>query len=330
MTKALFPTRRKLAVLGLASLMAIGLAPMAKAQTWPERPVTLLVPFPAGGNTDTMARLLAERLQTRLGQPFVVENRPAGGGIVAAGQVARAKPDGYTLIFASAGQNIILPMLYKVNYDPVKDLVPISIFGTGAFILGAKKDSPFNTMPELIAYAKAHPGKLNVASAGNGSIGHLTAALFAKRANIDMVPVPYKGGGPAIAALVAGETDLYFGNASELLQFITTDRIKLISVSTPERLPQIPDIPPVASLFPGFSTSSWNGILGPVGLPAEVTRKLVKETADAARDPVLAERLNSLGIKPFGSTPEDFAAIVAAERPVYREAVDAAGLKMEE
>ena len=330
MMKLRLPTRRMFVTLALASLLGLGLSPGAQAQTWPERPVTVLVPFPAGGNTDTMARLLADRLQTRLGQPFVVENRPAGGGIVAAGQVARAKPDGYTLIFASAGQNVILPMLYKVNYDPVKDLVPISIFGTGAFILGAKKDAPFNTMPELIAYAKAHPGKLNVASAGNGSIGHLTAALFAKRANIDMVPVPYKGGGPAIAALVAGETDLYFGNASELLQFITTDRIKLISVSTPERLPQIPDIPPVASLFPGFSTSSWNGILGPVGLPTEVTRKLVKETSDAARDPVLAERLNSLGIKPFGSTPEDFAAIVAAERPVYREAVDAAGLKMEE
>ena len=185
-------------------------------------------------------------------------------------------------------------------------------------------------MPELIAYAKAHPGKLNVASAGNGSIGHLTAALFAKRAGIDIVPIPYKGGGPAIAALVAGETDIYFGNASELLQFVTTDRIKLIAVSTPERLAQIPDVPPVASIFPGFSTSSWNGLLGPVGLPAEVTDKIVKVTAEAARDPVLAERLNSLGIKPIGSTPEDFAAIVAAERPVYREAVDAAGLKMEE
>ena len=330
MTKALFTTRRMFGALGLASLLAVGSAPMAQAQSWPERPVTILVPFPAGGNTDTMARLLADRLQTKLGQPFVVENRPAGGGIVAAGQVARAKPDGYTLIFASAGQNVILPMLYKVNYDPVKDLVPISIFGTGAFILGAKKDSPFNTMPELIAYAKAHPGKLNVASAGNGSIGHLTAALFAKRAGIDVVPIPYKGGGPAIAALVAGETDLYFGNASELLQFVTTDRIKLIAVSTPERLAQIPEVPPVASIFPGFSTSSWNGLLGPVGLPAEVTDKLVKVTADAARDPFLSERLTSLGIMPIGSTPEAFAAIVAAERPVYREAVDAAGLKMEE
>ncbi len=330
MTKVPFPSRRLFGAIALASLVALGAAPMAQAQSWPERPVTIIVPFPAGGNTDTMARLLAERLQRKLGQGFVIDNRPAGGGIVATGQVARAKPDGYTLMFASAGQNIILPMLVKVNYDPVKDLAPISIFGAGAFILGAKKETPFNTMAELIAYAKANPGKLNVASAGNGSIGHLSAALFAKRAAIDVVTVPYKGGGPAIAALVAGETDLYFGNASELIQFDGTDRIKMLGVSTLEPLPQTPGVPTVSSIFPGFATSSWNGLIGPVGLPAEIVNKLVKETAEAAADPVLAERLNALGIKPVGSTPEAFAQIIAKERPLYREAVDAAGLKMEE
>ncbi len=330
MTKTLFPSRRMLGALGLAGLMALGLGAGAQAQTWPERPVTIIVPFPAGGNTDTMARLLAERLQRKLGQGFVIDNRPAGGGIVATGQVARAKPDGYTFLFASAGQNIILPMLVKVTYDPVKDLAPISIFGAGAFILGAKKETPFNTMAELIAYAKANPGKLNVASAGNGSIGHLSAALFAKRASLDMVTVPYKGGGPAIAALVAGETDLYFGNASELLQFVSTDRIKLLGVSTLEPLPQVPTVPPVASIFPGFATSSWNGLMGPVGIPADIINKLVKETAEAAADPVLAEKLNNLGIKPVGSSPEAFAQIIDKERPLYREAVDAAGLKMEE
>ena len=185
-------------------------------------------------------------------------------------------------------------------------------------------------MPELIAYAKANPGKLNVASAGNGSIGHLSAALFTKRASINVVTVPYKGGGPAIAALVAGETDLYFGNASELLQFVSTDRIKLLGVSTLEALPQAPTVPTVSSIFPGFTTSSWNGLLGPVGIPAEIINKLVKETAEAAADPALAEKLNAIGIKPVGSTPEAFAQIIEKERPIYREAVDAAGLKMEE
>ena len=276
-----------------------------------------------------MARLLAEHLKQKIGGTFIVDNRPNGGGVVAAGQVARAAPDGSMLIFASAGQNIILPMLQKVSYDPEKDLVPVSVFGTGAFILGAKKEMPFDTLKDMIAYAKANPGKLNVASAGTGSIGHLTAALLAKRAGIDIVPVPYRGGGPAIAALVAGETDLYFGNASELLQFSTSGRIKLLAVSTPDRLPQLPDVPAVASLYPGFNTSSWNGLLAPPGLPKQITDKLVAATQDAARNPALAERLTSLGIMPIGNTPAEFAEIVAHERVTYREAVDAAGLKME-
>lgn len=323
------PSRRR--VLGYLAATAASLpaTTSAHAQTWPNAPVTLVVPFPAGGNTDTMARLLADRLQTKLGAPFVVENRPAGGGIVAAGQVARATPDGYTLIFAAAGQNIIIPMLQKVNFDPQKDLVPVSIFGTGAFILGAKQETPFSTLQEMIAYAKANPGKLNVASAGTGSIGHLSAALLGKRAGIQFVAVPYRGGGPAIAALVAGETDLYFGNASELLQFADSGRIKLLAVSTSEKLPQIPDVPTVAATFPGFSTSSWNGILAPAGLPGAVTEALVAGVRDAVCDPAIATRLLSLGIRPVGNTPAEFAAIIASERVSYREAVEAAGLKME-
>jgi tripartite-type tricarboxylate transporter receptor subunit TctC len=313
----------------LGATIAGAYATPVRAQTWPDRPVTLVVPFPAGGNTDTMARLLAERLKQKLGGAFVVDNRPNGGGVVAAGQVARATPDGYTFIFASAGQNIIIPMLQKVNYDPEKDLLPVSIFGTGAFILGAKKEAPFNTLPELVAYAKANPGKLDVASAGNGSIGHLSAALLAKRAGIQVVSVPYRGGGPAIAALVAGETDLYFGNASELLQFADSGRIKLIAVSTPEKLPQLPDIPTVASFYPGFSTSSWNGLLAPPGVPKEITDKLVQAVKEAAADPVISSRLTNLGIKPIGNQPAEFADIIAKERVTYREAVDAAGLKME-
>ena len=324
------PSRRRvLGYLGAAAL-APGAVNSAHAQKWPDRPVTIIVPFPAGGNTDTMARLLADKLQTKFGSPFVVENRPAGGGVVAAGQLARSAPDGHTLIFASAGQNIIIPMLQKVNYDPEKDLVPVSVFGTGAFILGAKKQAPFSTIQELVAYAKANPGKLDVASAGTGSVGHLSAALLAKRAGIQFVTVPYRGGGPAIAALVAGETDLYFGNASELLQFADSGRIKLLAVSTPEKIPQIPDVPPVASVYPGFTTSAWNGILAPVGMPKAITDALVTGIREAAREPAISARLISLGINPIGNTPAEFAEIIAKERLSYREAVDAAGLKMEE
>ncbi len=324
------PSRRR--VLGYfgATALSLGASQSAQAQKWPDRPVTLIVPFPAGGNTDTMARLLADKLQTKYGAPFVVENKPAGGGVVAAGQVARSAPDGHTLIFASAGQNIIIPMLQKVNYDPEKDLVPVSVFGTGAFILGAKQQAPFSTLQEMVAYAKANPGRLDVASAGTGSVGHLSAALLAKRAGVQFVAVPYRGGGPAIAALVAGETDLYFGNASELLQFADSGRIKLLAVSTPEKLPQIPNVPTVASVYPGFSTSAWNGILAPVGLPKNITDALVTGVQEAARDPAISARLISLGINPIGNTPAEFAEIIAKERLSYREAVDAAGLKMEE
>ena len=324
------PSRRR--VLGYfgATALSLGASQSAQAQKWPDRPVTLIVPFPAGGNTDTMARLLADKLQTKYGAPFVVENKPAGGGVVAAGQVARSAPDGHTLIFASAGQNIIIPMLQKVNYDPEKDLVPVSVFGTGAFILGAKQQAPFSTLQEMVAYAKANPGRLDVASAGTGSVGHLSAALLAKRAGVQFVAVPYRGGGPAIAALVAGETDLYFGNASELLQFADSGRIKLLAVSTPEKLPQIPNVPTVASVYPGFSTSAWNGILAPVGLPKNITDALVTGVQEAARDPAISARLISLGINPIGNTPAEVAEIIAKERLSYREAVDAAGLKMEE
>jgi tripartite-type tricarboxylate transporter receptor subunit TctC len=325
-------TRRAM-VLGSAALAAASLSvtsPASAATDWPTKTVTIVVPFPAGGNTDTMARLLAENLSKKLGQTFIVDNRPAAGGTLATGQVAKAKPDGYTLMFGSAGQLIILPMLQKVSYDSTKDLAPLSIFGTGPFILGVKNSIPANSLKELIAYAKSNPGKLNVASAGTGSIGHLSAALLAKRAGIDIVPVPYRGGGPAIAALVAGEVDMYFGNASELLQYSTGGRLKLLAVSLPEPLKQLPDVPAVASIFPGFKTSSWNGLIGPVGMPKDLADKIVQVTIEASKDPTIIERLTTLGIAPTGSTAEEFATIVAEERTLYREAVDAAGLKMEQ
>ncbi|MBX9740624.1 MAG: tripartite tricarboxylate transporter substrate binding protein, partial [Beijerinckiaceae bacterium] len=251
------------------------------------------------------------------------------GGTIATAQLAKSKPDGYTLMFGSAGQTTILPMVQKVTYDPVKELMPLSIFGTGPFILGAKNDLPAKSLKELIAYAKANPGKLNIATPNPGSISHLSATLFAKRAGIDLVQVPYKGGGPAVAALIGGEVDLYFGNASELLQYSSGGRLRLFAVSSLEPIKQIPDVPPVASVFPGFKTSSWNGLIAPAGLPKDIADKIVAATIEASKQPAVVTRLTSLGIEPTGSTMQEFTEIVAAERPLYREAVDAAGLKME-
>ncbi|MDB5509741.1 MAG: transporter substrate-binding protein [Hyphomicrobiales bacterium] len=313
----------------LAAAAAATTFPAAAQSDWPNRTVTVIVPFPPGGNTDTQARLLSEHLSKKFGQSFIVDNRPNAGGTIATAQLAKSKPDGYTLMFGSAGQTTILPMVQKVSYDAEKELMPLSIFGTGPFILGAKNDLPAKTMTDLIAYAKANPGKLNIATPNPGSISHLSATLFAKRAGIDLVQVPYKGGGPAVAALLGGEVDLYFGNASELLQYSTGGRLRLMAVSSPEPLKQIPDVPPVAATFPGFKTSSWNGLMAPAGLPKDIAEKLVNATIEASKQPAIIERLTTLGVEPTGSTMKEFNDIVAAERPLYREAVDAAGLKMQ-
>lgn len=318
-------TRRLM--LAAACFAGLGaLAAPASAQQWPSRTVTVVVPFPAGGNTDTMARLAADYLTRTLGQTFIVENRPTAGGVVASAQVARSDPDGSTLYFASPGQLIVLPLMQKVNYDPDKDFIPVSIFGTGPFVLGVRSTLPVKTMPELIAYAKSQKDKLNVSSAGVGSIGHLSAALFGKRAGTDFVFVPYKGGGPAMQALLNHETDIYFGNASELLQHVSGGRIRVLGVSSEKPLAQIPDVPPVASLYPGFKTSSWNGFFVPAGTPSAIVTKLEQAIVASVKDPTIRSRLEALGIEPIGSTSKEFAAAIEADKPLYREAVEAAGL----
>jgi tripartite-type tricarboxylate transporter receptor subunit TctC len=311
-----------------ATLWAMA-APPAQAAEWPTRPVTVIVPYAAGGNTDTMARLVSKYLSDKLGQPFVVENRPGGSGTIATGQVARATLDGYTLLFGAATQIIIMPILQKLTYDPDKDLVPVSVFGAGPYILGVTSSLPARSFQEFIAYAKANPGKLNYGSAGTGGIVHLATALFASCAGIDMVHVPYRSGAPALSGLIAGEVDLYFGNGSELMQQASNPRIRLLATSATQRLAQHPDMPTIAETYPGFRMTSWNGFLAPAGTPQPIVDRLAADTAAAARDPMIAERLMSLGIVPDGGTPDEMAAIIRSEKVFYRDAVTAAGVKIE-
>jgi tripartite-type tricarboxylate transporter receptor subunit TctC len=325
-SKKSFSLTRRLLVAASCLAGLAGMTASASAQQWPTRPVTIVVPFPAGGNTDTMARLSADFMSRTLGQNFIVENRPTAGGVVAAAQVARGETDGSTLFFASAGQLIILPLMQKVNYEPEKDFIPVSIFGTGPFLLGVRANLPVKTMPELITYAKGFKDKLNVASPGQGAIGHLSAALFGKKAGVDFVFVPYKGGGPAMQALLNHETDIYFGNASELLQHIDGGRIRVLGVSSDKPLPQLPGVPPVASIFPGFKTSSWNGFFVAAGTPQAIVTRLEQAVMAAAKDPTIRSRLEALGIEPVGNTSKEFAATIEADKPTYREAVEAAGL----
>jgi tripartite-type tricarboxylate transporter receptor subunit TctC len=307
-----------------AVVLASGLP--AQASDWPTKTVTIVVPYPPGGNTDTMARMVADFFSRKFKQTFIVDNRANAGGTLGTAQIAKSKPDGYTIMFGAALQAIIAPMLQKVSYVPETDLQYLSIFGTGPYILGARASLPVSNLTELIAYAKQNPGKLNVATASIGGQAHLSIMLLAKRAGLDLVTVPYRGGGPAIAALLAGETDLYFGNASEMMQHKSGGKLKLLGVSTLQPLPQAPELQTVASLLPGFEMTSWNGLFGPAGLPADVVAKIAATTAEAAKDPALAQRLLSLGIEPVGSTPEEMARIVAMERQVYREAIEVAGL----
>ena len=297
----------------------------AAGQSYPQRPVRLVVPAPAGGPTDVPGRLIADGLSGLLGQRFVVENRVGAGGAIAANFVAQAAPDGYALLFGAAPQIAIVPRIQKVNYDPLKSFAPVSVFGTGPFILAVNATIPVKTLPEFVAYGRGR--KLNYGSGGVGSIGHLSGALLVARAGFDSVHIPFSGGGPATSALVAGQIDMYFGNASELIPQAESGKIKLLGVATDQRMKQIPTVPTISETFPNFALSSWNGFLVPAATPRAVINKLATLVAAAARDPAIVAQLESLGITPNGTTPEEFAAQIAREQPLFDEAIAAAGMK---
>ena len=309
----------------LVLLLACGAASPA-AQSWPQRAVHVIEPFVAGGNTDSQARIVTERLNELLGQPFVVENKVGAGGAIAAEYVAKSTPDGYTLFFAASPQ-FSLPLVQKVNFDPFKDFAPISIVGTNAFVLGVHASVPANTVQEFVDYVKARPGQLNFASAGAGTTTHLTAALFLARAGLQMTHVPYKGGAQAVADLVGGQVQMYFGNTSELIQHSQSGKIRLLAVSGAKRTPQLPDVPAIAETYPGFATGTWNGFLAPTGTPQPIIERLVREVAKVVHEPATAERLHKIGVEPLGNTPAEFAALVRREAPIWRDAVKAAGIR---
>jgi tripartite-type tricarboxylate transporter receptor subunit TctC len=315
---------RRTACAGLGALALAGSYRHAAALDWPHRPVTVIVPYAAGGNTDMMARLAAQYLSEKLGQSFIIENRAGGGGSIGAIGAARAAPDGYTLMFGASTQIINIPLMQKVAYDPNKDFTPISIFGTGPYLLGIKASLPVNNLAEFIAYVKANPGKLNYATAGQGGNVHLNTALFIAKVGLDMVAIPYKSGAPAVAGLASGEVDMYFGNASEVVQFEDNPLVKILAVSTKQRLAQLPNVPTVAETYPGFDTSSWNGFFAPSGTPQAIIDLIAKHVIAAAKEPTIMERLNRLTIIPFGTTQAEFQAIIEKARVSVRESMIAA------
>jgi tripartite-type tricarboxylate transporter receptor subunit TctC len=311
----------KLILLVLATSVAT-----ARGADWPARAVTVIVPFGAGGNTDMMARLASQHLSAKLGQTFVVENRPGAGGALGTGQVATAAPDGYTLLF-SAGANITLtPQVQKLNFDPLKQLVPITNMGTGTQMIAIRRDLPAKTLPEFIAYAKANPGKLNFTVAGTQNISHLAPVLLFARAGIDLVMVPAKSEPQAVSDLMAGQVDLYFGNSSSLLPHINSDKIRLIAVGTAQRIPAAPDIPAVAETLPGFEFASWNGFSAPAETPEPIIATIRREIAAFAKSPEISERLSKLGIVPGGLGKDETAAVFKKDYESFAAAVKAAGI----
>ncbi|MFM7570807.1 MAG: Bug family tripartite tricarboxylate transporter substrate binding protein [Betaproteobacteria bacterium] len=322
-------SRRSLLVVGAVSAGSLAL-PLRAQAAWPARSVKIVVPFAAGGNTDSIARLLAERFTQTLGQPFVVENRVGAGGGLAIDFVSKSAPDGYTLLVGAMANLAILPVINKVSFDPIRDFIPISNIGSNPFVLGIHRSVPATTVQEFIDHVRKNPGKFNYASGGSGSVSHLSGALFVKRAGIEMAHVSYKGGSQAVVDLLAGNVQMYFGNFSELVPHANGGQIRLIGVSSDQRVPQIPNVPTISeSGLPGFRTITWNGLLAPAGTP----QAIIDRAAAVAREVVASEgaraRFAQIGVDPIGSTPAEFAATLRADLQTWAEAAKIANLKME-
>ena len=312
-------------------LVCQALLPAAQAQSaWPQKPIRIVVPFAPGGNTDSIARVVAERLTQSLGQAVVVENKVGAGGSIAAELVAKAPADGYTLLMAAMPVMAVLPGINKTNYDPLKDFVPISNVGSNPFVMGIHKSVPANTIQEFVDFIRKNPGKYNYASGGSGSVSHLSPALFVKRAGLSMTHISYKGGAPAVTDLLAGNVQMYFGNFSELIPHVSGGNIRIIGVSSDKRAPQLPQVATIAeSGFPGFKTITWNGLMAPAGTPEAVVARIAEAVKSALASDNTQSKFQQMGVDPIGSTPKEFAETLRADIATWSEAAKAANLKME-
>jgi tripartite-type tricarboxylate transporter receptor subunit TctC len=320
------PFSPRLAVAGAVLLSMTALPVSAQpAAAYPIKPVTMVLPFGAGGLIDIFGRLIADGLSRKLGQPFIVRNMPGATGAIATEYVARAAPDGYTLLFASSAQTTSVPLVEKVNYR-LEDLAPVSASGRSSLILAVNASVPAKTLQELVDFARANPGKLSYGSSGEASVSHLAGALFAARAGISMVHIPYKSGGLAVTDVMAGQIPLLFGNSGEVLANAKNERLRILAVSTRQRLRALPNVPTVGEALPGFELTAWQGTLVPVKTPRAIIDPLSAAIQGLSKDATIIERLESFGIESTTTTPEQMAAIIKAELPVYTEAVKAAGL----
>jgi tripartite-type tricarboxylate transporter receptor subunit TctC len=314
---------------GLALAAMLAALPRADAQDYPSRPVKIIVPFPAGGTADVMPRVIGEWLSRKWGQPVVVENRTGAAGNIGAEAVAKAEPDGYTLLSAPPPPLVINQNLYpKLGFDP-SEFVPIVIMGRVPNALVVNPKLPLNSVAEVIAYAKANPGKLTSATQGNGTTSHLTSELFQMMAEVKFQHVPYRGSAPALTDLVAGSVDLMFDNLGVSLPLVKGGQLKLLGVATPKRMASLPDVPTIAETLPGFESAAWFAIVAPPKTPQAVVDKINADVNEALRQSDIVQRLTQLSAEPIGGTPQATAAYMREEIERWHKVIKAANVKLD-
>jgi tripartite-type tricarboxylate transporter receptor subunit TctC len=312
---------------GIAALPAM--SPIARAQAYPTRPVRLIVPLAAGGATDIVARLMGQWLSERLGHPFIIENRPGAGGNIGTEAVVRAPPDGYTLLVASTTNAINATLYEKLNFNFIRDTAPVATISRNTLVMVVHPSIPAKTVPEFIAYAKANPRKLNMASPGNGSPNHVSGELFKMMTGVDMVHVPYRSGGPALTDLLGGQVQVMFPATVSSIEYIRDGRLRALAVTTATRSDTLPDIPTVAEFVPDYEASNWFGMCAPNATTAEIVERLNKEVNAALADHKIRARLADLGSVPLALSPADFGKLIAEETEKWAKVIRAANIKPE-
>jgi len=302
------------------------LSRMASALDYPTRPVRIIVRFPAGGADDIVARLIGQWLSEQLGQPFLVENRPGASGNIATEAVVRAPADGYTLLLASAANAVVYE---KLNFTFLSDITSVAGILRTAFVVVVNPTVPAKTIPEFIAYAKASPGKISMASPGLGTPNHMAGELFKMMTGLDMQQVPYRGGAPAVADLVGGHAQIMFAVMADAIEYIRAGKLRALAVTTATRSEALPDIPTVADFLPGYESSYWSGIAAPKNTPVDIVEKLNKEINRALADPTIKRRLADLGASVFSGSPADFGRLIADDTDKWAKVIQVAGIKVE-